>query len=313
MGTTSNTQHIRHRMKVVDPADFAAASLVFRGERGHRFAEWIMRLLSIDQVNRVHAQYGTHHGAGFTSMLLEDIGVHYHIGNAERLENLPQGAFITVSNHPYGGLDGIMTIDLFGQLRPDYKFMVNQLLARITALEDSFIPVTPTGNKKKGITAASIRGIRETIGHLQKGHPVGFFPSGAVSDFSLTEFRVRDRNWQQSILHVIRSVKVPIVPIRFFDQNSIFFYLLGLINWRIRLLRLPTEVFNKKGQQPRIAIGNIISPEEQKQFTDPKTLGRFLRKTVYEMPLPHTFTAGSFVIRTLQQQDTFTTNITHQQ
>lgn len=307
MGTTGNRQHMRQGMRVVDPADFAAASLIFRGKRGRRFAEWIMRLLSIDQVNRVHMQYGAHHGAAFTSRLLEDIGVHYRIGNAERLENLPEGAFITVSNHPYGGLDGIMAIDLFGQLRPDYKFMVNHLLARITALEDSFIPVTPAGNKKKGITAASIRGIRETIGHLQKGHPVGFFPSGAVSDFSITQLRVRDRNWQKSILHVIRSVKVPILPIRFFDQNSIFFYLLGLINWRIRLLRLPTEVFNKTGQQPRIAIGKIISPEEQKQFRNPVALGNYLRKTVYEMPLPQSFTHGSSVIRALKQQSISTT------
>lgn len=308
MGTTSNTQRIRLGMRIVDTADFAAASLVFRGEWGQRFAEWIMRLLSIDQVNRVHMQYGKFKGAAFTARLLNDIGVHYRIGNAERLENLPEGAFITVSNHPYGGLDGIMAIDLFGQLRPDYKFMVNQLLARITALEGSFIPVTPTGNRKKGITAASIRGIRETIEHLQNGHPVGFFPSGAVSDFRLTQLRVRDRSWQKSILHLLHSAKVPILPIRFFDQNSMFFYVLGLLNWRIRLLRLPVEVFNKKGQQPRIAIGNIITPEEQKQLSDPGTLGRFLRKSIYEMPLPHTFTEGRSVIRTLQGPNALTTN-----
>lgn len=180
-------------MKVVDINDFASASPLLRGKFGIQLARRIMHLLSIDQVNRVHEQYGDHKGAGFTSRLLDDIGVHYHIGNAERLSKLPEGAFITVSNHPYGGLDGIMTIDLFAQLRPDYKFMVNQLLARITALKENFIAVTPTGNKKKGITAASIRGVRESMAHLQHGHPLGFFPSGAVSDFNLATCRVRDR------------------------------------------------------------------------------------------------------------------------
>lgn len=288
--------------KVIDTSDFAAASPVFRGKAGHRMAIWLMRTLAIDQVNRVHEQYGEQHGAGFTSRLLDDIGVRYVVGNADRLEKLPGGAFITVSNHPYGGLDGIMTIDLFSQLRPDYKFMVNQLLARFTALEDSFIAVTPTGNKKKGITASSLRGIRETIEHLKSGHPLGFFPSGAVSDFSLTSLRIRDRSWQKSILHLLRSVKVPILPLRFFDHNSSFFYFLGLVNWRIRLLRLPTEVFNKKGTQPRIGIGRMIYPDEQEQFSSPETFGLFLRRSVYEMPLPGPFSEGKEVIRSIQNQ-----------
>lgn len=295
-------------MKVVDSKDFASASPLFRGKFGHQLASKIMHLLSIDQVNRVHEQYGNHKGAGFTSRLLDDIGVHYRIGNAERLAGLPKGAFITVSNHPYGGLDGIITIDLFAQLRPDYKFMVNQMLARVTALQENFIAVTPTGNKKKRITASSIRGVRESIAHLQRGHPLGFFPSGAVSDFSITQLKVRDRNWQKSILHLVHSLKVPIVPIRFFDQNTPCFYFLGMINWRIRLLRLPTEVFNKKGTHPRIAIGNIISPEEQEQFNTPEALGRFLRKSVYEMPMPERFSEKSPVIQALQNQTAIVSN-----
>lgn len=294
---------------VVQISDFEKASPLFRGKTGHRFAHWVMARLAIDQVNRVHVQYGEHQGAGFTSKLLEDIGVQYLVGNAEGLEHLPEGAFVTVSNHPYGGLDGIMTIDLFAQLRPDYKFMVNQLLARITALEDYFIAVTPTANKKKGITAASIRGVRETIEHLKNGHPLGFFPSGAVSDFSLTSLRIRDRSWQKSILHLVRSAKVPILPVRFFDHNSSFFYFLGLINWRIRQLRLPSEVFNKKGAQPRIGIGKIILPEEQDQFSSPEALGTFLRKCVYDMPVNISFTGGKEVIRTIHNQ---ASNSTHQ-
>lgn len=289
-------------MKVFDCSDFESASPLFRGKRGRRFAAWIMHILSIDQVNRVHEQYGAHHGAGFTSRLLADIGVNYLIGNAWRLNDLPEGAFITISNHPYGGLDGIMTIDLFAQLRPDYKFMVNHMLRRITALEECFIGVTPAGNKKKGISAASIRGVRETIEHLKSGHPLGFFPSGAVSDLSLRSLTIRDRPWQKSLLHLIYAAKVPILPIRFFDRNSTIFYLLGLINWRIRLLRLPTEVFNKKGKHPRIGIGKIILPGEQEKFSSPETFGQFLRKSVYDMPLPQSFSGAENAISEILDQ-----------
>lgn len=283
-------------MKVVEPKDFEALSFLFRGKRGHRLAALAMRLLAIDKVNRVYDNSGTWTGTEFTSRLLDDLGVNYVVGNAERLKGLPEGPFITVSNHPYGGLDGLMTIDLFARLRPDYKFMVNRLLSMIKTLNDNFISVAPAGNKMTGIKAASIRGVRETLEHIRNGHPAGFFPSGAVSDFSLKDLRVRDRKWQAGILHIIHSVKVPVLPIRFFDKNSPYFYFLGLINWRIRLLRLPSEVFNKRDQEPRIGIGKLVTVEEQQQFRDAESLGTFLRKMVYEMPLPGSFVPGKMMI-----------------
>ncbi len=288
-------------MKVVEPKDFEALSFLFRGERGHRLASLIMRLLAIDKINWVYNHSGAYTGVDFTSRLLDDLGVNYLVGNAERLESLPEGPFITVSNHPYGGLDGIMSIDLFARLHPDYKFMVNKLLSLVKTLNDNFISVVPTGNKKTGIKAASIRGVRDSLAHLRNGHPLGFFPSGAVSDFSLKDLRVRDRKWQSGILHLIHSVKVPVLPIRFFDKNSAFFYFLGLINWRVRLLRLPSEVFNKKDQEPRIGIGKIITVEEQGQFYDPEALGLYLRKMVYEMPLPANFIARKTIIHQFQK------------
>jgi len=283
-------------MEVIGPKDFESFSGFFRGRRGRSRAEFVMRLLAIDKVNRVYDHSFDYRGAEFTSRLLDDVGVQYLVGNPENIRSLPDGAFITVSNHPYGGLDGIMSIDIFASIRPDYKFMVNRMLSMIRTLDDNFISVVPTGNKKTGVSAASLRGVRETISHLQDGHPAGFFPSGAVSDFSLRDMRIRDRKWQESILHVIHSAKVPIVPVRFFDRNSDLFYFLGLINWRIRSLRLPSEVFNKKGQHPRIAIGKIISPDEQEKYDSPRELGIFLRRTVYEMPLPVNFVPRNMVI-----------------
>lgn len=282
-------------MKVVEPKDLEPLSFLFRGAKGQRFAEWMISFLAIDKVNRVYDNSGAWSGSEFTSRLLKDVGVSYVVGNPERLRDLPGGAFITVSNHPYGGLDGIMTIDMMARIRPDYKFIVNKILSLVKTLNGNFIPVVPTGNKKTGIKAASIRGIREAIGHLGAGHPLGFFPSGAVSDFTLRDMKVRDRRWQESMLHLIHSAKVPVLPIRFFDKNSAFFYFLGLINWRVRLLRLPSEVFNKRGSQQRIGIGELISVEEQSHCPDPSSLGDYLRKKVYEMPVPEQFVPGNLI------------------
>ena len=278
-------------MKVIDINDFEGWSPLFRGKFGNRLAELAMHLCAIDRVNWVYDRSFHYKGPEFASSLLNDLGVHYVIGNAERLNQLPVGAFITVSNHAYGGLDGIISIDLMAHIRPDYRFMVNKLIAHVKTMQENFISVIPTTNKKNP-ALSNINGIRETFTHLREGHPVGFFPSGAVSDFSLKDFRLRDREWQHSILSLIKSVKVPILPIRFFDRNSVLFYFLGLINWRVRSSRLPYEVFNKAGKKIRLGIGSLIPVEEQEQYPDVKSFGAFLRKMVYEMPLP-----GSFIPR----------------
>ncbi len=80
------------------------------------------------------------------------------------------------------------------------------------------------------------------------------------------------------------KAKVPIVPVCFFDGNSIFYYSWGLIDWRIRLLRLLPEVFNKKGKTMRIGLGPVISVEQQMEFAkDTEMFSKFLREKVYGM------------------------------
>jgi len=276
-------------MWVIGYTDFERISPVFRGNTGRKLAGIIMRFLSIDRVNQVYEHSIDYQGVEFSTRLLDDLGVNYLVGNSERLDLLPDGAFITVSNHPYGGLDGIITIELIGKFRPDFRFMVNRFVAMVKTMEENFISVMPVADKKISLSAVNIRAIRETIGLLQKGHPAGFFPSGAVSDFRFSDFRIRDRDWQDSILHQIFAAKVPVLPIRFFGRNSLFFYFLGLIDWRIRSLRLPSEVFNKKGNKVKIGIGQLITPEEQQQFASHQEFGDYLRKVVYEMPEPEIF------------------------
>ena len=74
---------------------------------------------------------------------------------------------------------------------------------------------------------------------------------------------------------------MPVVPIHFLDRNSDFYYSLGLLDWRIRLLRLPAEVFNKRRSQTRIALGEIILPEQMQEYDDIHMLRDFLRNKVY--------------------------------
>ena len=117
---------------------------VFRGKWGNSFARGLMKILSIDRINDLYDRNCSHSGTDFAAAILEDIGVYYSISNISVLEKLKGGPFITVSNHPYGSIDGIALADFFGHRFPGYKLIVNRFLARIKALDPCFIKVTPT-------------------------------------------------------------------------------------------------------------------------------------------------------------------------
>ena len=166
--------------------------------------------------------------------------------------------------------------------------MVNEILWRLEPLRSNLIRVTPNGNILTAPTAQSIAGVRAAREHLDAGGVLGLFPSGAVSDLKPGrrpegEPRVRDREWQMSIIRFIAKAGVPVLPVRFLDGNSRFYYSLGLIDWRVRLLRLPSEMLNKAGKTIRLAVGPVISPEKIAEAANLQDLRNFLRASVYSL------------------------------
>lgn len=252
-----------------------------------------MRLTAIDKVNALYDRCLPETGPAFAGALLKDVGVDYLVGGFSHLEALSEGPFITISNHPYGHLDGMITVDLIGHARPGFRLMVNKVLAHIKAMAVSFVEVDPTLGERLAATQKSVGGVREALSTLMAGEPLGIFPSGAVSDLSVREgFKIRDRQWQEAALKLIRKAAVPVLPLRFFDRNSLLFYCLGLIDYRIRLVRLCHEVFNKRNRTVRVGIGPVIAPEEFGNMSL-EELSAFLRGRVYGMPLPEVFVRRS--------------------
>lgn len=270
-------------MPLLSIDELEKAAPIFRGAAGNAFGRMLMQILAVEKVNDLYDRNISFVGPDFARAVLKDIGVEYEVIGRERLEKLPDGPFITISNHPYGSIDGVMLVDLFGHIRPDFKVMVNRFLSRIGTLSDNFICVTPVGAERTAPTRDSIQGIKDSVAHVRGGHPLGLFPSGAVSDLSIKDRCIRDREWQEPVIRLIRKLNVPVVPVHFLDRNSDFYYSLGLIDWRVRLLRLPGEVFNKRGKRTRIAIGEIITPEVQKEFDDIGNFREFLRNKVYNL------------------------------
>ena len=78
-------------------------------------------------------------------------------------------------------------------------------------------------------------------------------------------------------------LQVPVIPIYFHGSNSMLFNLLGVISWQLRTLRLPSEVFRKKGAIFHVSVGDIITPEEISKHEDLNELGEFLKKQTYSL------------------------------
>ncbi|MGL4993151.1 MAG: lysophospholipid acyltransferase family protein [Bacteroidales bacterium] len=264
--------------------ELEAASPIFKGKIGALLGRLFLKLTKIDRVNLLYKRCCHKRGHAFTTLALEDMEVSYELVGGENLDNLPHGSFITVSNHPLGGIDGVMLIDIIAKRRSDYKVMVNGVLTNLEAMSDNFIAVKPsTSSTSKSVDAANIAGIRESLAHVRAGHPMGFFPAGAISMLDCKTGVIEDRDWQQSVVRLIQKAAVPIYPIYFDGLNSNFFYQLGRIDWRIRTLRVAWEVFNKKGEVMKVVIGKPITAKEQAKYKSVDSLAAFLKEKTYQL------------------------------
>lgn len=251
---------------------------------GHeKLVNSVLHFLKVDEVNRVHSTYCDTPGIEFSRRLVEEeFQFKLRIDNLQTLAGFKDGPFITVSNHPFGSYDGIILLHLVGAFRKDYKVMVNLILNQIQAMRPNFIAVDPLKSddpEKKKIT---MQGIRSAMKHVKEGHPLGFFPAGAISKLDKT-LHVSDLPWQPTIIRLIKQLQVPVIPIFFHGHNSTFFNILGLIDWRLRTLRLPAEVFRAKGSEVHVSVGNPISVETQNRYDSVEALGEFLRAETYKL------------------------------
>ena len=265
---------------VLDYDDIRKMVPFFDGKK--RLVNFLLKFLSVDKVNWIHDHNCDTPGVPFTAGLLKDLNIKLRIDNEERLDNLPEGSFITVSNHPLGALDGIALIKIVGERRPKFKVMVNIVLNYISAMRPNFIAVDALASSDPKKKAVSMQGIKAAMMQVRSGEPMGFFPAGAVSKLNRS-LHIEDREWQPTIIRLIKQMKVPVVPIYFHTRNSWWFTFLGMVSWQLRTLRLPAEVFRKKNATMHISIGETISVEEIEKFDDLKLLGEYLKQKTFAM------------------------------
>ena len=265
-------------MKLVKPQDLLKVSPVMQLLGGEYLARLLMHLLQFNKINKLYDNISDTKGIESIDGILRYLNVTLDF-NENDLKNLPlKGPFITVSNHPYGGIDGILLIKLLSMVRSDHKVIANFLLKKVEPISDYFLAVNPFENNPKA--ASSIGGLKTGLDHLNNGGVLSFFPAGEVST-NYAAKAITDREWLFSALRFIKKAGVPVVPIYFHGSNSRLFHLLGQIHPSLRTAKLPSEILNKKGKTIKIRIGKPISVKDMDKFSDIHQLGRYLRAKTY--------------------------------
>ena len=242
-------------------------------------AGWVLlRTTKLSRLNKEYQKRKNLKGVEFIDSILEGFEIQFDIPEKD-LKRIPKtGPFITISNHPLGGIDGMILMKLLLEQREDYKIIANFLLHRLDPLRPYIMPVNPFETHKDA--KSSVGGIKEAIAHLRAGHGLGMFPAGEVSTYK-DEKLIVDKPWEPVAMRLIQKAKVPVVPIYFHAKNSTFFYRLASMSDVLRTAKLPSEMLSQKRRKIKVRIGNPISVEDQAEFKDLESFTGYLRRKTY--------------------------------
>lgn len=243
------------------------------------FLGWsLMKILKISTANKIYDRNKHLKDLDFLNSLLNEFEIEFDIPE-EDLRRLPkEGPYITISNHPLGGIDGILLLKLMLEQREDFKIIANFLLHRIEPLKPYVMPVNPFENRKD--VKSSITGFKNALLHLREGHPLGIFPAGEVSTYKDDKLII-DKPWEEAAIKLIKKANVPVVPIYFHAKNSRLFYQLSRLSDTLRTAKLPSELLTQKKRVIKVRIGNPIKVTAQNEYSEIGEFTEFLRKKTY--------------------------------
>jgi len=250
---------------------------------GTFFGWLLMKVLRISTLNEIYNKNKHLSDLEFFDALLDDLQIKFEIPE-EDLDRIPKdGAFITISNHPLGGIDGILLLKLLIKKRPDYRILANFLLDRIEPMKPYIMPVNPFEDRKDA--KSSLAGVKEALLHLRDNKPLGIFPAGEVSTYKDGKL-VIDKPWEEGAVKLIKKAGVPIIPIYFHAKNSRLFYFLSKISDTLRTAKLPSELLSQKSRVIKVRIGKPISVKDQSEYKSIEDFHEFIRKKTYMLANP---------------------------
>jgi putative hemolysin len=224
---------------------------------------YLKRLLHTDHINYVLSKHQDKIGLDFVDATIKEFGLNINIIGEE---NIPEkGRNLVVSNHPLGGPDGLVIMNVFGNKWKDIKFPVNDILLFLPNLNPLFIPIN-----KHGSNSTNVKIIEETFA---SDCQLIYFPAGLVS--RKQKGVIKDLPWKKTIISKARQHQRDIIPVFINGRNSNFFYNLANIRKKlnikanIEMIFLVDEMYKQANKVIEVRIGKSIPYQTfDKRFSD---------------------------------------------
>ncbi|TAL60717.1 MAG: glycerol acyltransferase [Bacteroidetes bacterium] len=217
---------------------------------------YLKKIVHQDDLNIFLAKWGHLKDAALIEAFLGHFEIKFNVIGTE---NIPKtGRFIFVSNHPLGGLDGLVFIFELSKFFPDIKFPVNDILTNIKNMSGIFLPVNKHGAQGK-------EAARKIEAAYASDSQILYFPAGLCS--RKKRGVIKDLQWHKSFISKAIQHERDIVPAYFSGRNSNFFYNLANIRKflgikaNIEMLYLADEMFRQKDKEIRLVFGKPIPRE----------------------------------------------------
>lgn len=246
---------------------------------------YLERIVHVNQMNAFLRKYPDLEGYEFIRRVLDEELC--CTASIEGVENIPTDnkPVIFASNHPLGGLDGMIIAQMIHESRKEkreLKVIVNELLMFMKPIAGLWAPVSKTGSLSK-------EQVLQQQAMWESGTDVMTFPAGACSRLQRINhtWLIRDLEWQKNFIQRAREYHRDIVPIYFEGQNSRFFYALAYIRKllhipvNIEMLYLVDEMYGARGKHFRV---HVLPPIPYTTFDNsktPKQWAQYVKSIVY--------------------------------
>ncbi|MDD6748006.1 MAG: 1-acyl-sn-glycerol-3-phosphate acyltransferase [Paludibacteraceae bacterium] len=249
---------------------------------------YLERIAHIKQMNAFLRKYPDVKNYDFIRLVLdEELGCSASI---DGIENIPTDGkpLIFVSNHPLGGLDGMIIAQMIhesrssrGDSRP-LKVIVNDLLMFMEPLAGLWAPVNKVGRLTK-------EQAQQQHALWESETDVLTFPAGICSRLQRIDgkWQIQDFEWQKNFIQRAREYQRDIVPIYFEGRNSKFFYTLAYIRkllhikLNIEMLYLVDEMYGAHGKHFKVHVLPPISYTSLDTSKSPKEWAAYIKQIVY--------------------------------
>ena len=190
----------------------------------------------------------------FLERFIEKEGVRYGFKAGELARIPATGPVVIVSNHPMGGLEGIVLMHSLKTIRSDYKVFANVIDSFLKELEDFFIFANPMARGSR----ANIEALRLSREWLAGGHCLLLFPAGRVGLYRPEKGYVTDEPWDGLAASLALMTRAAIVPLFVEGSSSKLFGTLSRHIYPMKLLYLLREFLGSLDRRVVFHVGKAF-------------------------------------------------------